>query len=250
MSLGKSLYELRKQRGLSQEDVAQELYVSRQTISKWESDLSSPDFEKLISLSKFYHISLDELANQSQENNGIRERVIYKEYYYEYKSKLKIGNVPLIHVVFAHNLKAKAKGIIAVGPRATGIIAIGFLSVGLLAMGCLSFGLFAIGALALALFSIGGLSIGGVAFGGVAFGVLAMGGFAFGIYSIGGLAFGSKVALGDQAFGHIAIGNSPHGAFEFFKNNYHFEFNQIKELILEEFPHTWKFIVDVFNLIH
>ena len=43
MSIGKKLYELRKQKGLSQEEVADKLNVSRQTVSKWETDQSMPD---------------------------------------------------------------------------------------------------------------------------------------------------------------------------------------------------------------
>lgn len=47
MNLGNSLFQARKKRGLSQEDVAEKLGVSRQTISKWETDETVPDISRL-----------------------------------------------------------------------------------------------------------------------------------------------------------------------------------------------------------
>ena len=57
------LYELRKQNGLSQEEVADKLGISRQAVSKWERAEASPDTDNLISLAKLYGVSLDELLN-------------------------------------------------------------------------------------------------------------------------------------------------------------------------------------------
>ena len=50
---------LRTQANLSQEDLADELHVSRQSVSKWESGISFPEIEKLISISDYFHVSLD-----------------------------------------------------------------------------------------------------------------------------------------------------------------------------------------------
>ena len=61
MSIGEKLLELRKQKQLSQEEVAYRLNVTRQTISKWETDQSTPDFDKIIPLCELYEISADEL---------------------------------------------------------------------------------------------------------------------------------------------------------------------------------------------
>jgi len=61
MSIGKKLYELRKQKGLSQEEVADKLNVSRQTVSKWETDQSMPDFDKIVPICELYSITADEL---------------------------------------------------------------------------------------------------------------------------------------------------------------------------------------------
>lgn len=63
--LGSKLYELRKNNGLSQEELAEKLNVSRQAISKWECGESLPDTDNLITISKLYKISLDELVGNS-----------------------------------------------------------------------------------------------------------------------------------------------------------------------------------------
>ncbi len=63
--LGSKLYELRKNSGLSQEELAEKLNVSRQAISKWECGESMPDTDNLITISRLYKISLDELVGNS-----------------------------------------------------------------------------------------------------------------------------------------------------------------------------------------
>lgn len=62
MEFNNRLYELRKQKGISQEELAGKLNVSRQTVSKWELGESTPDMEKLVAMSDFFEISLDELV--------------------------------------------------------------------------------------------------------------------------------------------------------------------------------------------
>ena len=61
MNLGNHLMQARKKAGLSQETVAEKLGVSRQTISKWETDETVPDIYQSKKLAKLYHLSLDEL---------------------------------------------------------------------------------------------------------------------------------------------------------------------------------------------
>lgn len=63
MNLGNHLFHARKKAGLSQENVAEKLGVSRQTISKWESNETLPDIRQAKQLALFYHISLDELID-------------------------------------------------------------------------------------------------------------------------------------------------------------------------------------------
>ena len=62
MTLGQNICRLRTERGLSQGDLADALGVSRQSISKWETDASIPELEKLLRLSELFHITLDELV--------------------------------------------------------------------------------------------------------------------------------------------------------------------------------------------
>lgn len=60
--MGERLYELRRKRGLNQEQLADELGVSRQAVSKWERGESQPDVGNLIALSNLYGVSIDYLA--------------------------------------------------------------------------------------------------------------------------------------------------------------------------------------------
>lgn len=62
MQLGESLAQARKKAGLTQEAVAEKLGVSRQTISKWETDETLPDIRQSKKLASLYHITLDELV--------------------------------------------------------------------------------------------------------------------------------------------------------------------------------------------
>lgn len=61
MNLGSSLFHARKKCGLSQEDVAEKLGVSRQTVSKWETDETLPDIRQSKKMAILYNMSLDEL---------------------------------------------------------------------------------------------------------------------------------------------------------------------------------------------
>lgn len=63
MDLGNNLFHARKRRGLSQEDVAQRLGVSRQTVSKWETGETVPDIRQSKKMAALYNISLDELID-------------------------------------------------------------------------------------------------------------------------------------------------------------------------------------------
>lgn len=65
MSLGEKLLDLRKKAGLSQEDVANKLGVSRQTVSKWETDQTVPELIKAKLLSQLYNVSYDYLISGS-----------------------------------------------------------------------------------------------------------------------------------------------------------------------------------------
>lgn len=67
MTLGEKIYELRTQHNLSQGDLANELNVSRQSISKWENGNSTPDLDKIIKLAEIFNVSLDELIKNEEK---------------------------------------------------------------------------------------------------------------------------------------------------------------------------------------
>lgn len=75
MSLGNHLFEARKKRGLSQEEVAGKLGVSRQTISKWETDETLPDIRQSKRLAVLYGLSLDELVEFDMDVREIQEAI-------------------------------------------------------------------------------------------------------------------------------------------------------------------------------
>lgn len=82
MNLSKNIYELRKERGLTQEQLAEEVNVSRQTISNWELGETQPNPDQLILLSKSLNISVDDLLNNTykstnRNNNSSNNNLLY-----------------------------------------------------------------------------------------------------------------------------------------------------------------------------
>ena len=75
MSLGSSLSDARRRSGLSQEAVAEKLGVSRQTISKWETDETLPDIRQAKRLSVAYGVTLDELIAYEADVEEVKEAV-------------------------------------------------------------------------------------------------------------------------------------------------------------------------------
>lgn len=77
MELGKKIYQLRKLSGMTQEQLADKLSISRQTLSKWENGSSMPDVESVVKLSTLFHTSLEELL--LEEENHVEEKEKRKE---------------------------------------------------------------------------------------------------------------------------------------------------------------------------
>ena len=75
MSLGNSIFQARKKCGLSQEAVAEKLGVSRQTVSKWETDETVPDIRQSKKMGVLYHVSLDELIDFDIDLKEIQEAI-------------------------------------------------------------------------------------------------------------------------------------------------------------------------------
>lgn len=68
MTFGEKLQTLRKQKGISQEQLAAELDISRQAVSKWELDACLPDTEKVIAISGYFNVSIDYLLKDKAES--------------------------------------------------------------------------------------------------------------------------------------------------------------------------------------
>ena len=75
IELGNRLASLRKEKGYSQEELAEKLGVSRQAVSKWENGEASPDTANLIALAELYDISLDELVGKAPAGSSKTEEV-------------------------------------------------------------------------------------------------------------------------------------------------------------------------------
>ena len=93
LNLGEKIYNLRKKKNLSQEDLASILNVSRQTISKWETGESNPDIDKIVPLCNFFEISTDEFL---KGKDIVYERKLTKE-----KSRNKALTFSLCLVIFS-----------------------------------------------------------------------------------------------------------------------------------------------------
>lgn len=242
MNFNEQLITLRKQKGWSQEQLGEQLNVTRQTVSKWEMGSTTPEMDKLIELSNLFGISIDRLVGHERttEQIPVFENTMRGCNYncrYEYKSKIKFLGLPLVHINIGHGIY-RAKGIIAIGTVATGFIALGAVSVGLLSFGALSVGVLA----------LGGIVAGGIALGGFAVGLLAVGGFAIGMYSLGGCAIASHIAAGGYANAPIAIGDVTNSLTQF-DINQTLNFSMIQDAILLKFPNTPKFIVNLFAFL-
>lgn len=76
MNFGEQIRKLRKQKKLTQEQMAQQLGVSRQAVSNWENDRNLPDIEMLISIAVTFQISLDDLILGGRDMNNMTEKLI------------------------------------------------------------------------------------------------------------------------------------------------------------------------------
>lgn len=261
MEFADKLQKFRKEKGMSQENLAAIIGVSRQSVSKWESGQAYPELDKIIALSELFNVTVDNLVKDtpsSTESAENVERILYVDsrymFRYEYKSKRTWLGLPLVHINIGRGIHV-AKGIIAIGNIAIGALSMGVIAMGGLCLGALSLGLLSIGGLALGLLmGMGGLAIGTIAIGGVALGIFAVGGMAIGMFSLGGLAMASHIAIGGYATAHIAIGDSVKGAQTLLMENNKLNSisaEQVRGLINQEYPRLWKpiaeRIISIFN---
>lgn len=119
MEFNNKLYELRKQKGFSQEELANRLNVSRQTISKWEVGESTPDMEKLVAISDLFEVSLDELVKGEESKMAEPSvRIVNSELFSDVKE----------HVLTEDNKKRVTKGLKIAGIIAGVIVLIDLIS--------------------------------------------------------------------------------------------------------------------------
>ena len=268
MNLSAKLQLLRKKNGLSQEELAERVGISRQAISKWESGQSTPDLNKLILLSEIYNVTIDSLVKDSDEydilqgafnniddsnsdrkdtrddskNTQIVINFGSNRIEYEYKSKRTLFGLPLVHINLGRGIK-KAKGIIAIGNISCGVVSMGLLSFGIFSFGVLSIGLVSIAAIAIGLLlGVGAIAMGTFSIGAISIGIFSSGALAIGRYAVGGGAIASDIAVGDYAKANIAIGNKVDGLKTLSLDS---SKEEIKRVIREEYPNIKNWIVEL-----
>ncbi len=226
-STGARLARLRRAQNITQEALAETLGVSRQAVSKWESDLAYPETDKLLRLSRLYGCTVDylltgerltgerltgECAPSDTDDtpaDSLGTRLLrawdHRPHFFEYKSRRTLGGVPLLHINIG--VGRRARGIVAVGLSARGVVAIGLAAMGVLSVGLLSLGVLSLGVLALGLLmAVACIAVGTVAIGAIALGLLAVGALSVGLVSLGALAVGRYLAIGDYAYGSVTVG--------------------------------------------
>lgn len=77
MTFGEKLFKLRKEKGLSQEALAEQVGTTRQAISKWENNQGFPETEKLLQLSNIFEVSIDYLLKDEKSSYDVNERGYY-----------------------------------------------------------------------------------------------------------------------------------------------------------------------------
>lgn len=110
MNLSDRIQYLRKARGISQEGLADQLGVSRQAVSKWESEQSMPDLDKIISMSDYFEVTTDYLLKgmepvvQKEEEQSIKHRRIASNICYQLSLGF-IGLGIILSIILADFLK-------------------------------------------------------------------------------------------------------------------------------------------------
>lgn len=104
MTFGERLYELRRDKNISQEELAELLDVSRQSISKWENDKAYPEMTRLLFMSEYFDVSLDYLMRGTEIEEKNKEATV------SYKAK----NMVMIWNSFISNLSDKQRKLLMV----------------------------------------------------------------------------------------------------------------------------------------
>lgn len=256
MDFSEKLTALRRKQGWSQEQLADALGVTRQSVSKWEGGAAVPELPKLIALSGLFHVTVDYLVRDELETPEDREAPVpsrleeqveeLSSYFrcWAWDSRTRIGNLPLVSVrlrLFGRTMRAKdvARGVIAIGNIAVGVVSLGMISVGAVSLGVLSAGLLALGILA-----FGPAAVGVVAIGFAAFGVAALG-----LYCAGGVtALSSGAAVGVAAVGNTAVGCDAAGSHVLLWGG-GLTRAEIRAFLLQHQPRLWEPLADLLSVL-
>ena len=100
-NVGKFIKELRKEQGLSQQALAEKLYIGREAVSKWERGMNLPTVDVMISIAEFFHISLNELVYGARETKENKEKIknITITLYEANQKQIKYLNISIILIV-------------------------------------------------------------------------------------------------------------------------------------------------------
>lgn len=287
MKFYEKLMTLRKKQGMSQEQLAERLGVTRQSVSKWESGIALPELAKIITLSEIFDVSVDYLVKdyieEEPKDPGIQAREAGERIEAEQvgnfresgnsrqSGQLKQSENPrqaeLEETVeeirsyirgYEYTSKTTIAGIPLVSIKfsrrlgkkcvAKGIIAIGNIAVGVISLGVISVGILSLGCFAFGLLALGAMAVGVGAAGAVAFGILAVGSAAVGIYAGGVAAYGKEIAVGVAACGKTVIAEQPKGVNELL---YYpgIAKETIRAFLLEHQPDLWRPLVDFFTMV-
>ena len=262
MTFSEKLMDLRRKAGLSQEQLADRLGVTRQSVSKWESGTAMPELVKLISLSDIFGVSVDYLVKDyleepesadggddlsAQQAVRLEKKVdeltnYVKGRVYRFDSKTRIFGLPLVSIRFGFVRNGKlsmdnvARGIIAIGNAAIGVVAIGIVGVGL----------FTFGVVGLGLLSLGIVAAGLGAFGVMALGYLALGVSAVGVYAGGVAAIAAKIAAAVSAVAPTAIGEHASGSHVLLWGD-GLTAPEVRAFLLEHHSDLWQPLLDLFS---
>lgn len=244
MTTGERIFEARKKVGMTQEELAERLGVTRQAVSKWESDAAFPETDKIVELCKLFNLSADKLLLGVEGNAAEAKEKCFKELleekrqsegwykggrcdgytcteYKTCKGRIEFDKLIKVQPTQEDTEKEKyARGWFFdnkdgnchfeyVSKARIGKLPLVHINIGLGAYRAK--GVIAIGNAATGIISIGLLSVGLLSLGLISLGLFAFGAFAFGLLmgagavATGLMAFGG-VAIGIMCFGGVAIG--------------------------------------------
>ena len=244
MTTGQKIAALRRERGMTQDALAEALSVTRQAVSKWEADAALPETGKLLPLARLLGCTADYLLGSSEAEAGApqgapntvaqgepqepaREKPAHDEPAQEKTAhdEPAQGRGPFIpywglprRYVWASDFEYKSKrtlfGLPLVhingkwGGTAKGVVAVGFKARGVVSVGFLSMGVLSAGCLSLGAVSLGALALGVLALGAVSVGLLlALGAVAAGFVAYGAAAFGGFAAGAFACAKYVAVGD-------------------------------------------